>query len=70
MPDREETLAEKLADPFRMCCPEGHTNLEGAETTPTAYCKGCGVAYHADELIDKREEPGRLRDGDGARNGR
>lgn len=39
---------------YRMACPAGHTSLQPAETTPTAYCQICGQAYPFDELVDRQ----------------
>lgn len=54
----EETLHEKLQDPYRMRCPEGHAQISErvvSETKPTVYCEGCSMAYRVAELVDARE---------------
>ncbi|WP_135363342.1 hypothetical protein [Halosimplex halophilum] len=52
-----EELADLLADPYRVACPNGHTALKPAATTPSAYCRSCRESYHASELVDRRSEP-------------
>jgi hypothetical protein len=49
----EESMSEKLADQWRMTCPDGHHKLNDMEG-PTVYCEGCGHAYRYDDLIDKK----------------
>lgn len=49
-----EDLAAALADPYRVACPRGHTALDPAETTASAYCRTCQRAYPVGELVDKR----------------
>lgn len=48
-------IREKLAAEYRMACPEGHTSLDPADTTATAYCQICGRAYSFDVLVDRRQ---------------
>lgn len=53
-----ESLHEKLQDPYRVRCPEGHARITErvvSETKPTAYCEACNMAYRIPELIDMRE---------------
>jgi len=52
-----EALGDLLADPYRVACPCGHTALDAAETTASAYCRTCHESYDADELVDRRSEP-------------
>ncbi|WP_164471551.1 hypothetical protein [Halosimplex salinum] len=52
-----EELADLLSDPYRVACPNGHTALNPAETTPSAYCRTCRESYHARELADRRRDP-------------
>ena len=49
-------IREKLASDYRIACPQGHTSLSAAETTPTAYCQTCGRAYQFDALVDRQQE--------------
>lgn len=54
----EESIHEKLQDPYRIRCPEGHARITErvvSETKPTVYCDECGMAYRIAELIDMRE---------------
>jgi hypothetical protein len=51
--ERQE-LREKLATDYRMACPRGHTSLDPAATTPTAYCRSCGQSYAFETLVDRR----------------
>ncbi|MFB6150187.1 MAG: hypothetical protein ABEJ40_00125 [Haloarculaceae archaeon] len=55
--DHRETLREKLDDPYRVRCPEGHAQITErvvSKTTPTVYCEECGAAYRFEELVDMR----------------
>ena len=54
MPTDGGRVREKLATDYRMACPEGHTSLAPAETTPTAYCQTCGQSYPFEALLDRR----------------
>ncbi len=58
----EGRIRERLAVDYRIACPEGHTSLEPARTTATAYCRTCRRSYDFDELVDRR-------DGGGSRGG-
>ncbi len=51
-----EELHDLLADPYRVACPEGHTALNAAETTASAYCRTCRRSYPATELVDRRHD--------------
>jgi hypothetical protein len=47
-------IREKLATDYRMACPRGHTSLDPAQTTPTAYCRSCARSYAFEALVDRR----------------
>jgi len=49
-----ESMSEKLADPWRVMCPQHHHDLVDQDG-PTVYCQGCGHAYRYEDLIDKEE---------------
>lgn len=50
--DREELL-EKLDDPYRMACPEGHTTLVPNARKRTVQCRTCNRSYAYEQLVDK-----------------
>lgn len=56
MANETERVRERLASPYRMACPRGHTSLRVAETTPSAYCQMCDRSYAFDDLVDRRLE--------------
>lgn len=56
MPTDDHRIREKLVTDYRMACPRGHTSLQAAETTPTAYCQMCERAYAFEELTDRSVE--------------
>lgn len=51
-----EDLGALLTEPYRVACPRGHTALVPAETTASAFCRTCGRAYEARELVDKHRD--------------
>lgn len=51
-----EPIREKLGAEYRMACPNGHTSLDAADTTATAYCQTCGRAYAFDALVDRQRD--------------
>lgn len=54
MPVRYQTFD----DDYRVACPHGHTSLQPAETTETAYCHQCSRSYSYEELVDKKTDAG------------
>jgi hypothetical protein len=57
----DESLREKLEDPYRMRCPEGHAQVavDGlSKTKPTIHCEECRMSYRFEELIDMQEQTG------------
>ena len=57
----DESLQEKLNDPYRVRCPQGHARIGErviSKTKPTIYCEECAMAYRFEELIDMQGETG------------
>jgi hypothetical protein len=52
-----DTLRAKLADPYRVSCPHGHTSLRLSTEEDTVYCRSCQRIYAAAKLVDKRAGP-------------
>ena len=49
----DESVGEKLAEEWRMICPEHHHQLQDQQG-PTVYCSRCNSAYRYADLIDTK----------------
>lgn len=49
----EHDLEARLADGWRIRCPNGHVDLQD-QRGRSVYCKSCGRAYPYDDLVDAR----------------